>query len=211
MKRKRAASGASVPYKKPKKVVYKSKKRAVSIGEELKYNDVTVTGDVSTTPIVIALTTFASGDTALLRDGNKIICKSLEFKCLLVNETVASQYGRFVLVQCKQPNNAAPTWAGTPATSVFDADTVTARRNVSTASLYTILMDTMVDMNQTSAVVQQGYWKKYVKLPDVITLFVDGTSGIPQTNAYYLMYCGSIASGAGDMDCNGTARLRFVG
>jgi len=216
MKRQRSNSTTSTPVKRQKKYdrgSYK-KKAAVALTDELKYNDVAITTDASTTETVVALTTFAAGDTALTRDGNKIICKSLDFKIAMANEaTTQCNTVRFVLVQSMQANNTAPTWfVGVAGTDVFDASTVTARRSVNTASIYKILMDKVIVINQgNSTSLQQAYLKKFIKLPDVVTTFISSSSGIPMTNAYYLMYVGSSAAGVVDVDVAGTARLRFIG
>lgn len=192
-----------------------TKKTLKSIPDELKYNDVAITGDATTTETVVALTTFAAGDTALLRDGNKIICKSLELRIHLTNEALTqSNVVRFVVVQSLQANAAAPTWFTTAATDVFDASTITARRAVATASTYRIIMDKTIVVNQTGSTggaFNMEYFHKYIKLPDEITTFSSSNAVIPMTNAYFLMYVGSTAAGATDLDVSGTARLRFVG
>lgn len=55
-------------YKKKKATPY-YKKPSVSLAPELKYNDTAFNTDATTSGAVIALSTFAAGDTALLRDG----------------------------------------------------------------------------------------------------------------------------------------------
>lgn len=192
-------------------------RRQLSIKPELKYNDVTINTDATATETVVALTTIAAGDTALLRDGNKIIVKSIEFRILVANEALTQGNAvRFALVKSMQANAAAPTWfVGTVTTDVFDASTVTARRSVVTASRYKVLMDEVIVVNQeggTGAAVSQAYFHKYLKtFKEEITQYGDGTASVPMTNAYYLMYVGSVAAGATDLDVAGTARLRFVG
>lgn len=56
-------------YKKSKKPVYKRQSAGLSLAPELKYNDTAFNTDATTGGAVIALSTFAAGDTALLRDG----------------------------------------------------------------------------------------------------------------------------------------------
>lgn len=191
--------------------------KSMIIPDELKYNDVSISTDASTTETVVALTTFAAGDTALLRDGNKIVCKSIELRINMANEAVTqSNTVRFVLVKCMQCNATAPTWyQGGVLTDVFDASTVTARRAIISASRYRILMDETIVVNQMTGVAAsaptQAYFHKYLKLSQDVTQFFDGTAAVPMTNAYYLMYVGSTASGVTDLDIAGTARLRFVG
>lgn len=188
-----------------------------SIPDEKKYNDVAITTDASTTETVVALTTIAAGDTALLRDGNKIICKSIELRINMANEAVTqSNTVRFVVVKSMQSNAAAPTWfTGAAGQDVFDASTVTARRAVETASRYRILMDETIVVNQMTGVAAsaptQAYFHKFIPLKNEMTTYATGAATIPITNAFYLMYVGSTASGATDLDIAGTARLRFVG
>lgn len=196
---------------------FKRQGARLSLQQELKYNDVAIATDASTTETVVALTTFAAGDTALLRDGNKIIVKSIELRIALANEALTqANTVRFVVVKSMQANAAAPTWfVGTLTTDVFDASTVTARRAVATASRFKIIMDKTIVVNQeggTGAALSQEYLHKYIPIVrEEITQFGSEASGIPITNAYYLMYVGSTASGATDLDVVGTARLRFVG
>lgn len=194
----------------------KTRRKSISLRDELKYNDVALATDASTTETVVALTTFAAGDTALLRDGNKIVCKSIEIRMILGNESLAQgNTVRVVVVKSTQANGAAPSWyLAQVGADVYDASNVVARRAVETASRYKIMMDETIVLNQigsTGGSVSQAYFHKYIKLPDEITQFPSGASGIPITNAYYLMYMGSTASGATDCDVLGTVRLRFVG
>lgn len=192
----------------------KRRKRGVSIGPELKFNDVNFNTDASTTETVVALTTFAAGDTALLRDGNKIICKSLELRILLANEaTTQSNTVRFAVVKSLQANSAAPTWFnGGALTDVFDEATVTARRATITASRFKVIAEEVVTINQTNDTsLNQAYIHKFMKLDEDITQYFDGTSAIPVTNAYFLLYLGSSAAGVVDVDVVGRARLRFLG
>lgn len=217
MKRK-ASIALATGRKKPKAMQTSVRKSSAlkDLKPELKYNDVSFNTDATTTETVIALTTIAAGDTALLRDGNKIICKSLELRIHLTNEALTqSNVVRFVVVKSMQSNSAAPTWfTGGGLTDVFDASTITARRATLTASRFKIIMDQTLVLNQfgsTGGALSMEYFHKYMKLPDEVTSFFDGTAAVPVTNAYYLMYVGSTAAGATDCDVVGTARLRFVG
>jgi hypothetical protein len=189
--------------------------KSVSIGEELKYADTAIAGDATTTETVISLSSIAAGDTALTRDGNRAIYKSVELRINVANEAATQNNTvRFVVVKSMQANQAAPTWnTGAGAlTDVFDASTVTARRNVATASRFQIMMDKTIVLNQsTTGALQQAYIHKYFKLPQVLTTYADNQNLIPMTNAYFLMYVGSTAAGVVDTDVVGTARLRFVG
>lgn len=213
MKRKASTSTSQGSYKKKKPDYKRQKAVSVGIGQERKFNDVTVNTDASTTSTEVALTTFAAGDTALLRDGNKALVKSIELRINVANEAVTQNNTvRFVVVMDHQSNVAQCTWNGTGA--VFDAATTVARRLVANIPRFTILMDKTFTVNQGSdGAPQQLYFKKYIKVnPDTqLVCWQDGASGIPVTNAITLMYLGSTASGATDLDVQGTVRVNFVG
>jgi len=221
MSKRTGSSSSKQPTKKPRLARQNAsgnlgakKSRRVTIGEELKYNDVNFNTDATTTETVVALTTFAAGDTALTRDGNKIIPKSLELRILCTNEaSTQSNTIRFVVVKSMQANGAAPTWfAGAAGQDVFDELSVTARRAVETASRYKIIMDHIEVVNQTNSTSSnQAYIHKYMKLTEEIITYASSASSVPITNAYYLMYLGTTAAGIVDEDVVGRARLRFVG
>ena len=181
------------------------------LAPELKYNDVTFTDDATTTATVVSLTNFAAGDTALLRDGNKIAPKSLNIRVKLTNEALTqSNVVRMMVVHDRQPNNAAPTLS-----LVLDSQSPTGQRLVGTASRFMILCDEVIVLNAdggTGAGVQKAFWQKYLKLdPKLITSFLDGSAGEPYSNGLYLMYIGDVAAGATDCDVSGSCRLRFFG
>lgn len=221
MKRKSSVSSQGRYTKKSKpssKPSYKRQNASSMLKPELKFNDVAVTGDASTTETVVALTSFAAGDTALLRDGNKIIAKSLDVRLLIGNEALTQNNTvRFVIVCAYQANAAASTWfTGVAGLDAYDASTVTARRAVETVTRYKVLMDETVVLNQTSGTggaLQQAYLHRYVKIPKDCQLaqYASSASSIPITNSLSLMYVGSTASGATDVDVVGTVRLRFQG
>lgn len=195
----------------------RKKSKKAFLGTELKFNDVSISTDASSTPVEVALTTFATGDTALTRDGNKALIKSIELKINYANEALTqNNTARFVLVCDKQANVTQATWFAAANTDVYDSVGVTARRGVPTMSRFRILMDKTVVCNQgsgTGGALQQGYFKKFIKIPEDLQLCTWGasTAVIPTTNAFTLMYVGTTASGATDLDVVGTARIRFEG
>lgn len=186
------------------------KKSSLTLTPELKYNDVTFSTDATTTETVVSLTNFAAGDTALLRDGNKIQPKSLNLRVSFANEALTqSNLIRCVVVLDKQPNAVAPTYA-----TVFDAATVVAQRQVATASRFTILCDDVVTLNAlsgTGGAVSKAFWQRYISLPSMITTYSGSAAAEPYTNGLYFMYLGDTAAGATDVDVVGSARLRFLG
>lgn len=196
-----------------KKPVYKRQSKIMSgIGEELKFNDATFNTDATTTPTIVGLNTFAAGDTAITRDGNRIKCRSLELRIRYQLEAItANALLRFVVVHDKNANSTAPTW-----TLVFDSVDISSQRQIGALSRFTILMDKTITLNQLSSAggVQKGFLKKYIKIREEdlqLTSFADGSSAIPYSNSLTLMYVSDLSSGVADVDVNGTCRLRFVG
>lgn len=184
----------------------------VGLAAELKYNTVPFFTDATTAGTIIDLNNFAAGDTALLRDGNKVLCKSLEIRCSIELESATFSQNvtsRWLLVHDKNANTVQPTFA-----QVLDALTVESQRNISGVSRFTILMDKTVVTNQTSGTAKnQAFFKKYVKIPQELqlTCYADGTAQVPVSGSLTLMYLSNVAPGATDTNITGTSRLRFIG
>lgn len=214
MKRKASTSQGQLS-KKSKPAAYKRQNAALMLGQELKFHDSAITSAANTTTAVVALSSMAAGDTAILRDGNRIMTKSLEVKLRLALDAITQNaVCRFVIVHDKNANASAITWSG--ALGVFDAATPESQRNISTLSRYTILMDKIVVLNQgsgTGGAVQKGFIKKYVKINDDLQLasYLDSTASIPVSGSLALIYLSDVAAGATDVAVTGTCRLRFVG
>lgn len=222
---KRRASADTVSGRPTKK--YKKSARAPTSGKktysvllapELKFNDVTINTDANTTSTEIALTTFAAGDTALQRDGNKAVIKSVEFRLRLTNSALTqSNVVRFALVVDKLAQGEQCIWgAGAAVQDVFDAATVVARRNVISAARFIVLKEVVVVLNDqagTGGGPAQCYIHEFVKVPKDFQLaaWASGSATIPVTNALTLMYLGSTAAGVTDVNVEGTARVRFMG
>lgn len=224
MKRKFSGGGASAPFKKPRLVRQNAlvSFRASAAGsqgilDELKYNDAAVVTDVTTTPVIVDLNNFAAGDTAIQRDGNKIMMKSLDIRLNFTLEAITQNATcRFVVVLDKNANTVAPTWSGAAASSVFDAATIESQRQVSTMGRFVILMDKTFCINQSASNaggVQHFFFKKYVKIAPKYQLvtYAANTAAVPVTNGLSLMYISDVAAGITDVNVAGTTRLRFVG
>lgn len=222
MKRKASTQGSQA-YKKPRfdrqGAVYGSalkKKASVTLAAEKKFNDVAFATDATTTGTIVALNTIAAGDTALLRDGNKILCKTLYIKCNYVLEDISqSALMRFMLVVDKNANVAAPTIAGST-TGPLESIAIQAQRQIASISRFHILMDEVIVLNQqggTGAGKTKGYFERFVKIPEnlQLTQFFDGSASVPVSNGLSLMYFSDVAAGATDVDVAGTVRLRFIG
>uniref|UniRef100_UPI0040482E38 hypothetical protein n=1 Tax=Shewanella sp. TaxID=50422 RepID=UPI0040482E38 len=216
MKRQGSFYGEQVYTKKTKSTAQPKLSRqnaTLSIGgPELKYKDTAFVADATTTGTIVDLSTFASGDTAITRDGNKIAVRSFELRIAMEKESlVPNVLMRFLLVRDKQPNVAAIPSIG----YILDTITVESLRNISFLSRFDVLMDKVVVLNQTSSTAsgyQKAFLKKYVKVKfDSITTFSDGTASIPTSNSYSLIYFSDVASGTTDVNILGQCRMRFVG
>lgn len=220
--RKRKASFQLQPFPKrqmiaapPQQQLAVARKLRALSAPERKFNDVTLSADANTTPVKVALSTFATGDTALLRDGNKVLFKTIHIKCRLTNNAVGqSNTVRFVLVCDMLAQAEQCDWGdGTAVEDVFDAETVVARRNILSAERFKVLMDEVVVINQNSGTVitSQAYFERYIKIPLNFQLVAwSGASAtIPVRNAYTLMYVGTTVAGTDDVGVQGTVRVRF--
>jgi hypothetical protein len=189
---------------------------SVALKPELKYNDASFAADATTTGSVVALNQMAAGDTALLRDGNKILMKSIQLKYTVECEAVTQNVvARFMIVYDRQTNVTNPTIA-TAGTGPLDSISPVSLRQVATTSRFKVLYDKVVVLNSTTTTataLQIAYEECFVKIPTdcQMTQFADGATGAPQTGGLYLMFFSNIAAGATDANVNGQARLRFWG
>ena len=190
--------------------------KSVVLAPELKYNDNAFATDATTTGAIVALNNMAAGDTALLRDGNKILNKSVQLRFTLENEASnQNNVVRMLVVYDKQPNLATATIAGA-GTGPLDSITIQSLRQVATASRFKVLMDRVYNINSTSdtaGALQIIHDEIYFKVPEdcQMTQFADGASAAPITGNLLLMYFGNVAAGAGDVNVLGQARVRFLG
>lgn len=219
---KRKASYELMPTSKKvfvKKPVYKKQNASIgaAMSDELKFNDAAFNTDATTTPTVVDLNNFAAGDTAITRDGNRAMMRSIELRIRYSLEAItANGILRFVVVHDKNANGVAPTWNGSTTTSVFDSATPESQRQVSTLSRFTILMDKVIPVNQSSSAggVQKGFFKKYIKIrtPELqLASWISGSATVPLSGSLSLMYISDLTAGVADVDIFGTSRLRFVG
>lgn len=220
MKRTRQAS-VTAPFKKPRqagtfKQTVARKKTTLQLEPELKFNDVAFTTDATTTGTIVPLNQMATGDTALLRDGNKILTKSVLLRIAIEQESVAQNLLiRFLVVLDRAPNGTDPTIA-TAGTGPLDTITIQSLRRVDTIARFKILKDWVVEVNagnDTATSLTEKYTECYLKLRDdiQITQFNGATSAAPMTNGLYLMYFSNVAAGVTDANISGQSRVRFVG
>lgn len=221
MKRK-ASSSINRPYKRPRPAIKRQPtvaalaKQVALNQNEKKYNDVTLNQDCNSTPVVTAVSTFGTGDTVLLRDGNKAIFKSFDIKVRITNSALTnSNVCRFVLVCDKLAQAEQCNW-GTAASvaDVFDAETITARRNILSAERFIVLMDEVIVLNElsgTGGATAKAYFHRYIKVPPTLQLVAwsGSSSTIPVKNAFSLLYLGDTASGISDCTIEGTVRVRW--
>lgn len=180
-------------------------------GQEIRYHDVTINADANTTGVILDLSTIPQGDTALLRDGNKTSIKSVELRigCELEDITKNATI-RFLLVIDRQANLAAIPSIG----YVLNSIAPSATRNIGFQDRFVVLMDKTFTLNQSAsnaAGFQKMFFKKWVKMPECITSFNDGSTAIPTTNSLSLIYFSDLAAGVSDVNVVGQARMRFQG
>ena len=191
-------------------------KQVALAANEKKYNDVTLNQDANTTPVVTALSTFGTGDTVLLRDGNKAIFKSFDIKVKMTNNALTqSNVCRFVLV-CDKLAQAEQCLWGTASSvaDVFDAEAITARRNILSAERFIVLMDEVIVINElsgTGGAPAKAYFRRHIKVPPALQLVAwsGSSSTIPVKNAFSLLYMGDTVSGVTDVAIEGTVRVRW--
>lgn len=176
---------------------------------ELKYNDVNSTVDITTTPTVVGLNTMSSGDTVILRDGNKIQCRSIEIRAAMTAEIATTNaIIRMVVVHDKNANLADPTW-----TQVFNTATPQSLRAIGNMSRFTLLMDKTFALNNVGGGTQKLFIKKYLKIPQdlQLTSFTDGSATTPVSGSLTLMYLSDVVAGVIDTDMQLQVRTRFIG
>lgn len=183
---------------------------------EKKYNDLTLNQDANTTAVLTPLSSFATGDTVILRDGNKVLFKTIHIKCRLTNSALTqSNVVRFVLVVDKLAQAEQCQWGtASSVADVFDDVTVVARRNIQSAERFIVLMDEVITLNAmsgTGGAASMAYFERFVKIPPALQLVAwSGHSAtIPIKNAYTLMYLGSTPAGISDVTVEGTVRVRW--
>lgn len=189
------------------------KSSPVGLAAEKKFFDSITVTDATTTASVLSLNNMGAGDTALLRDGNKILCLSVQLRGSFQLESLAANsIVRYMVIHDKNANGTAPTAAqvfeGTPA--------VTALKSIGNASRFTTLLDkTIVINNQsdTAGAMAKAYVSEYIKVPRDLQLaaFTDGTAAVPISGSLSLLIIGDIAAGAADVDVVMSTRIRFIG
>lgn len=188
-------------------------RKAIALVAEKKFNDSSSVTDVTTTATVVNLNTMAAGDTALLRDGNKILSKTVQIRATLQLESLAANsIIRYLVVHDKNSNGVAPTAAqifeGTPA--------VYSMKNIGNGSRFTTLLDKIVVLNNqsdTAGAMAKAYISEFIKVPESLqlTAFADGTAAVPISGSLSLIIIGDIAAGVADVDAVFNNRLRFIG
>ncbi len=210
MKRARpvfVSPAAQRPFKKPRQAP--PRKQAVTIGAEKKFHDASASDDATTTTTIVNLNNMAAGDTALLRDGNKIICKSVQIRMSLRAESsTVSNIVRVLVIYDKNANGVAPTAAqvfqGTPS--------VTAMKNISNASRFVTLMDKIIPIHSRGSF-DMEYLNEFIRIPTNLQLsqFSDGSAAVPISGSLTLLYLGNEAAGTNDVDVVLATRTRFIG
>jgi len=218
-KRKALGTPASQPAPKRRKLATTQTIRRTKpsvLSPELKFNDNAFATDATTTGAITALNQMAAGDTALLRDGNKILMKSIQLRFTLENEALNQNNAVRMLVVYDKNANLGTASIATAGTGPLDSITIQSLRQVATMSRFKVLSDKVYVLNSTSdtaGALQIIHDELFIKIPKdcQLTAFADGVSGAPITGHLLLMYFGNVAAGAGDVNVLGQARLRFWG
>lgn len=191
----------------------KATSRNVLIGSEKKFFDSSSVTDASTTVTVVPLNSMAAGDTALTRDGNKILCKSIQLRIAVQNESLSeNNIFRYVVVHDKNANGVSPTGA-----QVFEGTpNVYSMKNISNASRFRTLLDQVMPINNTSDTAgcfRKEYFDHFITIPEdlQLTQYADGTADVPISGSLSLLYLSDVVSGVTDLNVIDSNRLRFVG
>lgn len=183
-------------------------------GQEAKYIDTAFSTDATTTETIVALSTVAAGSTNLTRDGNKVAWKTINLRMAVNNEALAQNCRiRIMIIHDAQSNAVAlPAIAA----YVLDAASMQSQHAISFQGRFTTLMDKVYTVNSTTSTagaLQKTFIKKYIKIPPGIQMaqYVDGTSSVPASGSLTLCYFSDVATGASDMDVQGTIRVKFIG
>jgi len=174
------------------------------------YFDADLGGDATTTPTIVPLASVGAGDTNVVRDGNKIAMRSLNLRISYDTESIAQNVrARFVVVVDLQSNGTSPAW-----TDVYDSATIESQRLVSALPRFVVLMDKTVSINSTTSTAgafQKAFFKKHIKLPNIVANYASAAAAVALTNSLTLMYISDVAAGGTDLNVAGRSRLTFVG
>lgn len=165
--------------------------------------------DATQTTTVVPLNTIAAGDTIDTRDGNKMVMIGCQIRAAYKLEAAVTPATiRWLLIYDSQSNAVSPTWA----TVISSPDFTTGFQLISTKSRYQILMDKTVVLNSTADTnLNKGFWKKYIKIPQLPAVYGSGAAAVPQSGSLTLIYLSDIAAGVADVDMNVNTRLTFLG
>lgn len=190
--------------------------RASGLKAELKFNDASFSTDATTTGAITALNNMAAGDTALLRDGNRIKMKSIQLRFTLENEAQNQNNAVRMMIVYDRNANLSTASIATAGTGPLDTITIQSLRQVATVSRFKVLWDKVYVLNSqsdTAGALCITHDEVFIKIPSDCqdTAFADGTAAAPISGNLLLMYFGNVAAGAGDVNVLGQARLRYWG
>lgn len=167
---------------------------------------------VSTTPVAFGpLNALSQGAAASDRVGRKIQVRSIEMRGYLYGDSAAVvNHVRLVVVQDKQANGAAPSW-----TDIYDSNLYYSLRNLAKKQRFKILWDKTYTLVGNSSA-PQDTTSKHVQMYKKVNIQTDYNSGNAGTvadidkNSIYVFAIALAGSGTGDMQWNGTARIRYT-
>lgn len=184
------------------------------VNSEKKYIDNTIGWNTDTTPQVDCISTVATGDTNITRNGNSIALKSIELKGqIYFDGNNGSESVRVILVRDNDNDSGtAPTF-----TDVFESAGIMTLRNKLTPSKYTILYDKTFNCDTSKRNVNIMYYKKINMKKDkkgnptvsVKALF-DGSTAADYTKGHiFLMQIGNVATASTVASTAIKTRIRF--
>lgn len=195
-----------------RKLNWKINTVAKNVRPELKHYDTDLSGNyVNVDSFVQGLTAIGQGDTDVLRDGTKIMIKSLQIRFALsaTSDITELESCRLVLVKTNWNNatEVAPTWA-----NVFKETNVNSLREIDgqRSQQFQVLWDrTFKLMYDTDGTMRNRVDTKIFKRFNHECTF-DGSATIPQTGGLWLMGVGTLSTGLTYIPINGYARVRFT-
>jgi len=185
---------------------------------EKKVIDTAFVSPVSTTGNTLLLSGVATGTDYTNRIGRRIVLRSLFMRGFISLDPTATaaipQLGRVIIVQDKNPNSGS-TFA---VTDLLDTASSTSQLNMSNRDRFNILSDKQYAFGFFSNVATQAIamgpaiypYKKYIKLNIPVTFSGTGNtiSSIAE-NAIFVMFIGSVAASANDLQAVMSVRVRF--
>lgn len=196
---RRAGKKARKPgTKRMRKVARAAAKDVINLYAEKNYHDTTLSENVGSAGSITNLSDMGQGDTAILREGDKVRLKNLELR-LAVTADDATNIFRCVVFRDISSNGSAPT------VSNLLGGVQQSMNNVNVSARFKILYDRTFYLSTSGSNVIKGI-VKYI--PINATQTFSGSSTAPYHNAVYLLMISD--STVGGPAVEGEARVRYL-